>query len=321
MTVKKTGGGAYDPSSRQLYFAAGTAWTPGSPVNWPPNILVAVNDLSSETAERVRLRSHLDRGRRVLLDSGIFWLAQQHRRTRNCSLAESLTLAPEDMDGFAELYDRYVKLVHRYGDRLWGFVELDQGGAVNKRRTRARLEADGITPMPVYHPINDGWDYFDELASGYDRIAMGNVVHAKRGARLRLMHTLWERHRAYPDLWVHVLGITANEWCLAAPPDSCDSSAWLAAVRFPRVITETVQMRPARALGPGFAYDVDDPEAPGRDRTAAYSMCADGVRALNLVWQHATAQTDALLQQPGHPAYLPGEQPLTPQDPEEPPAP
>jgi hypothetical protein len=47
-----------------------------------------------------------------------------------------------------------------YADRLSGYTELDQGGRDHKRRTRTRLHDLGLNPIPVYHPFNDGWDYF-----------------------------------------------------------------------------------------------------------------------------------------------------------------
>jgi hypothetical protein len=310
MTVKQTGGGDYNPATRPLYFAASPEAT-DRPRTWPPSVLVAVNEVFTESAEAVNLTGHLDAGRRVLLDSGIFWLTQRHSRAHGCTLPEALQLAPEEIDGFAELYDRYVELVGRYGDRLWGFIEPDQGGAANKRRTRARLEGDGIIPMPVYHPLNDGWAYFDEIASGYDRICLGNMVQMPRATRLRLVHTVWERRRAYPGLWVHVLGLTATEWCISAPPDSCDSSKWLAPVRFGEISTESAMLRTTKYLGPQFAYDVAAP-APGRDRPSSVDMCADAVTNRNLVWQHATRRVSELLGQGNCPAYLPGETPPEP---------
>ena len=62
------------------------------------------------------------------------------------------------------------------------------------------LEQMGLRPIPVYHPFNDGWDYFDYLAERYDRICFGNVVQADRETRKRLVATAWERHRKYPHL-------------------------------------------------------------------------------------------------------------------------
>jgi hypothetical protein len=261
VTVKNTGGGTFDPSARPLYFAAGTNWT-GNAVRWPRHVLVAVNDILNPADEQKLLVQHLDDGRIVLLDSGIFWLTNQHKRAHGVTMDEALALPPEEIDGFDELFTRYVQVVKRYGDRLWGWTELDQGGAVNKRRTRARLEAEGITPIPVYHPLNDGWDYFDELAAGYDRMCFGNIVQASRPSRVRLLHTMWERHRAYPDLWIHILGLTANEWCMSVPPDSCDSSTWLSPLRWPAVRTETAMLRKTRDLGARFSYDIDNPDTP-----------------------------------------------------------
>jgi hypothetical protein len=145
---------------------------------------------------------------------------------------EALALPPADIDGFDWLWDGFLKVHGWLGARAWGYIELDQGGAVNKRITRQRLHDEGVNPMPVYHPLNDGWDYFDELASQYDRICMGNVVQASPQLRVRLFHTLAERHRTYPDLWVHCLGMTPNQWANALPFDSCDSSTWLSMVRW-----------------------------------------------------------------------------------------
>lgn len=303
MNVKRTGGGTFDPAGRPLYFAAGLDWTGGMP-RWPPYVLVAVNDMPTESDERERLQVHLDAGRSVLLDSGIFWLTNQHKRAHGVTMDDALGLAPEEIDGFEELYGRYVQLVRRYGDRLWGYIELDQGGAANKRRTRARLEAEGITPMPVYHPLNDGWDYFDELARGYDRICFGNIVQAALPVRLRLLHTMWERHRSYPDLWIHVLGLTASEWMLSAPPDSCDSSAWLYPLRWSSIKTESAMLRKTRGLGPGFRYN---PGFTGAASGDSFSMCADAVTAMNMIWKaiDIAAGRTAI-----HPPLLPGETPL-----------
>ncbi|MFF4819865.1 hypothetical protein ACFY2K_35415 [Kitasatospora sp. NPDC001309] len=292
--VKRTGGGVFDPADRHLYFAAGDS------EHYPHHVLLATNDLLTAGHER-RLVELLDAGHRVLLDSGIFWLTNQYKRAHGVSMDEALRLAPEEIDGFDGLYARYVELVRRHGDRLWGYIELDQGGRDNKIRTRARLEGEGLAPIPVYHPLVDGWDYFDELAQQYDRICFGNVVQAPAPVRLRLLHTLWERHRQYPDLWVHVLGLTVNEWCLAVPPDSCDSSTWLGPLRWPDVRVDSALLRKVGVIDRGFAYDLDQPAHPTRGRTACCLMCAQTVDATTTVWRIARTTRDELLGQPSYP--------------------
>ncbi|MFD7450356.1 hypothetical protein [Kitasatospora sp. NPDC059827] len=292
--VKRTGGGAFDPADRHVYFAAGDS------EHYPHHVLLATNDLLTAGHER-RLVELLDAGHQVLLDSGIFWLTNQYKRAHGVSMDEALRLAPEEIDGFDDLYARYVELVRRHGDRLWGYIELDQGGRDNKIRTRARLEDEGLTPIPVYHPLVDGWDYFDELAQQYDRICFGNVVQAPAPVRLRLLHTLWERHRQYPDLWVHVLGLTVNEWCLAVPPDSCDSSTWLGPLRWPDVRVDSALLRKVGVIDRGFAYDLDQPAHPTRGRTPCCLMCAQTVDATTTVWRVARTTRDELLGQPSYP--------------------
>ncbi|GAA3587904.1 hypothetical protein GCM10022222_85630 [Amycolatopsis ultiminotia] len=97
-----------------------------------------------------------------------------------------------------------------------------------------------------------GWDYFDQLAAGYDRLCFGNVVQATHPTQVRLLHTMWERGRQYPQRCIHVLGPSACEWCLPCPPDSCDSSSWLNSLRYPAVRTESAGLR--RLGEPGHRF-------------------------------------------------------------------
>lgn len=226
-----TAGGAYDPNDRHVYFLAASADRQQFGASQHPYLLIAVNELQHGQALDY-LEGWLDQGCRVLLDSGIFWMTNQHARAHDVSMDVALGLPPEAIDGFTKLWDQYLELVERFGDRLWGYIELDQGGRDCKRETRAKLHALGLRPIPVYHPLLDGWDYFDELAAEYDRVCFGNVVQANAETRRRLLMTAWERHREYPDLWIHLLGLTPNEWLHALPVDSCDSSTWLNVVRW-----------------------------------------------------------------------------------------
>ncbi|MFJ1706826.1 hypothetical protein [Kitasatospora sp. NPDC088346] len=282
--VLPTAGGTFDPAERPIYFTAG-----GGEYNAGPYVLTAVNELMGDAEER-RLRGLLDAGNRVLLDSGIFWLTNRHRRAHGVSMDEVLALPPENIDGFEELRERYVYLARTYEDRLWGYIELDQGGLVHKRAQRASLQELGLSPIPVYHPLVDGWDYFDELASQYDRICVGNIVQASAPVRLRILHTLWERRRAYPHLWMHALGLTANEWCLPLAPDSCDSSSWLAPLRWNHQRIETAMLRRVGNLPAGFRY------APGDTTSyeAAARICADAAAALGRSWHHAAHRMEDL---------------------------
>lgn len=238
--VKATTGGTFDRDADPIYFLATSPGTMhGLTVASPEprlaeHVLVAVNELeSASTIEE--LGRTLDSGAKVLMDSGVFALSTGHAKVHGLTMDQALSLAPDEIDGFDRLYDRYCSLVERFRDRLWGVIEIDQGGAVNKRLTRARLEADlpGFVPMPVYHPLNDGWDYFDEVAGSYDRICCGNVVQANVALRTRLLATFYERAAVYPYLWIHVLGYTPTGTTSSVPPQgSCDSSSWLTSTRW-----------------------------------------------------------------------------------------
>jgi len=229
--VKRTTGGKYDPDAHPVYFlAAGPTQLLEETSH--QHVLCAVNEVkrgkSLEAFDRL-----LDE-RCVLLDSGIFNLAMTHAREHGVSHDVALALPPDQIDGFDRLWDRYLELATRHADRLWGVIELDQGGRANKPITRARIEAEaGIVPMPVYHPLLDGWGYYDDLAGEYDRLCFGNLVKASPPVRLRLIWTAMQRARAYPGLWTHLLGVTPNQNLIASSwRGSCDSSSWKTNVRW-----------------------------------------------------------------------------------------
>lgn len=231
--ARATAGSTYDPDEGFIYFLAGNALDP-SHISAPAHrySLMAVTDVDSGNGV-LELEGRLRYGHKLLLDSGIFWLTQRHAKAHGVHMDEALGLHPSQIDGFDWLYETYCELVTKYEDKLWGYIELDQGGAERKRETRARLEADGFRPIPVYHPLNDGWDYFDELCQGYDRICVGNIVQAPPAVRKRIIATIWERRRAYPDVWIHLLGFTPNEFVTAYPAcNSCDSSSWVYSLRY-----------------------------------------------------------------------------------------
>lgn len=228
--VTATTGGKFDPSAGLTYFLAGVI-TDIDRIS-QPHILIAVNEVSGR--RDWDLVDRLCDERNVLLDSGIFSLAMAHARARDVSFGDARGLAPEEIDGFDELWDRYGQLVDRFGERLWGGIELDQGGREHKSRTRGRVETEfGFVPIPVYHPLLDGWDYYDTLASGYDRISVGELVGAPTPVRIRLVWTAAERAQDYPYLWTHLLGVTPSSSIVSVRfRGSCDSSSWVNGVRW-----------------------------------------------------------------------------------------
>jgi hypothetical protein len=285
---KKTGGGTYDPNEQPVYFIASGPTQLQTAREITRHLLIAVNELDSPKS-RDEFEKMLDSGAQVFLDSGIFNLTNKHSRTHNVPMDVALALAPDEIDGFDRLWNNYCEIITRFSDRLWGFIELDQGGAVNKRITRARIEKEtGLVPIPVYHPLNDGWDYFDEICSEYDRICFGNIVQAKQFVRKRLIQTLYERQRQdHPDTWIHVLGFSPNEWVHAAPwYGSCDSSSWLANVRW--AANHKSQAANKRfgifVYGMRYKYGSEYTDDDGYERAIAFAG-AQGGRFLEETWR------------------------------------
>jgi hypothetical protein len=269
--MKETGGNWQKDRWPVYFLAIGMFMVPAIPERCD-DLLVPVNDITGDDghegmAELVRQKKNL------LLDSGVYWLATQHAERNGLSMNEALSLAPDKVDGFDKLFSSYVDIVRRYEGSWWGYIELDQGGLENKRKTRRRLEAMGLAPIPVYHPINDGWDYFDELAQEYDRICLGNVVMASAGMRKRLLATIWERRRKYPHLWVHALGMTPSDLLVAYPMSSCDSSSWYSAVRWARYNVASAG-KPMGQLVDGFVYSRGHDVDGDRGHRKARKLCA-----------------------------------------------
>lgn len=242
--ILHTTGGTFDPDEGYDFFLASNPeyhekaiFSYGSDY---PNLLVAVNDLGARGSLDA-LDSLLDRGCKILIDSGVFNLTMGHARTHGMTMDQALILPPDELDGFDELYDRYCTIAARYADRAWGMIEIDAGGPQVKPVTRARIVADtGITPIPVIHLRSDGWDYYDTVASSHDRVCMGNLVKAAPSDREKLFEALSERSRRdHPGVWHHLLGVSPTRMLAACPiKGSSDSSSWLAASRWS--ITGTV---------------------------------------------------------------------------------
>lgn len=287
--MKRTGGN-WDPKEPPVYFIASNVESLVSGAKAHTHLLVAVNELGSQ-ANVDQIKRFVDEGYKVFIDSGVFWLTNEHARKHNMRMDEVLALAPTAIDGFDELYQRYSSLIADIGDRVWGYIEIDQGGKENKRKTRAKLEKQGFRPIPVYHPLVDGWDYFDELATKYDRICFGNVVQADPPTRKRLIATAWERRRQYPNLWIHLLGVTPSELLAAFPINSCDSSTWLRLARWASDFRSTTCNRrlwPVEGLRYDYEAEPDDPAVGHRKvrRVGAYEghMAMRTMRAMASEW-------------------------------------
>jgi len=194
-------------------------------------ILVPITSIKSK-ADLARVRGWIASGVKVLLDSGVFELCSAHARDNGIQLTEALGLPPEQVDGFAGLLDHYTRVGKELSGEAFALVEIDLGGKVRKRETRASLEAMGLKIAPVFHPILDGWEYLDELAETHSIIMCGNMVDANRADRCGALSRMLEWKGRHPGVWLHLLGVTPSPMSVALPIDSCDSSAWASAIRW-----------------------------------------------------------------------------------------
>lgn len=218
----------------------------------------------------------------VLIDSGIFDLIMQHSNKHKLDFNQTLGLQPHEIDGFDNLWLRYIRALEQYGEQSWGYIEMDIGGKETKCRLRAKLESMGFNPIPVYHPLNDGWDYFDYLAENYDRICVGNISQANQPTKLRIISTVWQRKQKYPHLWIHLLGYTPNEWAHAYPCESSDSSSWLSSVKYPTGLNETADGANLGSVFRELQYELDAEPRSNKGRNKGIKL-ASYVEVLHMI--------------------------------------
>lgn len=282
----KTGGATFDPDAGPIVFVAANVESLEVAHTVNSSILVSVAEWTRATDGLVD--GWLGAGCDVFIDSGIFTLTMQHARAHGVSMDRALALAPSEIDGFGELRAEYMRIVGKFGARAWGYVELDQGGRENKIETRAGLEGEGLRPVPVYHPLNDGWEYFDYLAERYDRICLGNIVGASTADRAAIIYTVAERRKAHPGLrWIHGLGLGIHPLMVSPALNSADASSWLAAVRWHGAAKEYGFSTSVDAVRDDLTYDMladahsDKGHKKARRLSAyQYAMLGHNLRAL-----------------------------------------
>lgn len=169
---------------------------------------------------------------KVLLDSGAFGLALRYARDKGIPLATALASPVHQIDGYDIMLSNWRKVVSTCGDALWGYIELDLGGRDQKRRTREILELEGFSPIPVFHALSDGWDYFDELVERYERICVGNLAQARDDKRKEIFRMIEQRRVGTSVKWIHYLGVSPTRSFVSSPVESCDSTSYYSDIMY-----------------------------------------------------------------------------------------
>ena len=306
--VVRTGGGRFDPDEDFVFFIAMNSIAIGVPYH--PWTLLGVDALMGN-AGMAELRARTSQSTsKTFLDSGVFHLATRHAEAHGLTMDEALRVAPEQIDQFDRFLAKYIEVVRQFQDSLWGYVELDQGGVEGKRKTRALLESEGLRPIPVYHPLNDGPDYLDELLERYDRICVGNVVMAEADTRRALLSMVWERRRRCKrKVWLHALGYTPNQFFNAYPFNSADSSSHVMAVRFVDTMCSGRAMLAqfGGLSGDGYRYDSEDLQHVERGLPKKRVVLSWIARTEVEAWRRQWADLERVLDAERWPAPLAGE--------------
>lgn len=233
MSLKRTDG-AWDPSGPFRYFCS-IPFRAGS-----PRTCFRVSDSHLFTPDRISGGAALEmiidavrsRASTMLVDSGVFGIASAASKATGRPLPECFATPYRQLDGWQGHWKRWTKVIDLLREDCWGYVEIDLGGVEGKRETREWVEEQGYRPIPVFHALADPWDYFEELAGTYDRIAIGNLVQASEALRFRILRRIRESRKGMPVRWIHALGVYPYAAFLACPTESCDASSPSAPLQF-----------------------------------------------------------------------------------------
>jgi hypothetical protein len=206
------------------------------------SILVALNHTGTSVkngrlqnstgfAELVRMAE--DHGIRLFIDSGAysFVVAEAARRNSDVQsmfMSDDLTRTPE----FDEQKQHFMAFLDAFGEKVWGYCELDIGSVERRTEVRQDFIDAGHTPIPAFRALFDPLSYAEELLSTYDRLCFAGLVNAPRVHRTRIMWWFSMLAKKHPQCYVHSLGMKPTRELTSLGFHSCDSTTFLNLCQF-----------------------------------------------------------------------------------------
>ena len=276
MTKRRTHGN-WDPGHEKMIFLAGSEDISGSKQESfdqdstdhlahkkTVNILYSLRDFTRNSF-LAGITIGVERFHAILLDSGVFGISMDYAKAQNISPDKAITTPLRNIPGWPAFFDYYVEAVTAVKDAVWGYVELDLGGREQKIETRARLEAIGLAPIPVWHPLSDGLDYGRHLIDTYDRVCVGNIGKSDRETRKVILQAVTLAQRG-PRTWIHALGLGPTNFVTGYRFNSMDATSFLGAMRW--------KYRAGYSLMHPFIRHERyfDPEVEGSEHAVAYAF-------------------------------------------------
>lgn len=221
--------GNWDKSEKGIYFLALSgveAKRPAAPFRRQISALAELGVLkSSHDIERL-----VKIYKRVMVDSGVFSIVNAFAKRAGISFNEAFSQKLADIPKSDQFLRQYIDVCTAAKNcGAWGFVEIDLGGKDEKIKTRQLLHDNGLSPIPVYHPLVDGPEYLDYLIDNYDRICISNLVQSLPYTRSVLVSYAYRKIMEKPPEqrpYIHFLGVGASVQFLHFHLGSCDASSW-----------------------------------------------------------------------------------------------
>lgn len=132
--------------------------------------------------------------------------------------------------------EEYVEFIKRHGRRFTIYANLDViGDFAASMRNQRRMEALGVSPVPVFHMSapQESYASLDALCAEYDYIALGGLAGKNFSAPQKIAHLdkCWQligaHFRRGHQVKVHGFGVTQMAFLERYPFYSVDSTTWI----------------------------------------------------------------------------------------------
>lgn len=128
--------------------------------------------------------------------------------------------------------DDYAAWLVKYGAAFEAYANLDVKGDIDASlRNQEYLEAQGLSPIPVFH-MQEPWEVLDDMVAKYPYIALGGMAGGPSGHKSTMRWLIQCFRKAQGKSVFHGFGMTNIAQMKAFPWYSVDSSSWTSAARY-----------------------------------------------------------------------------------------
>ena len=141
----------------------------------------------------------------------------------------------------------YMSYIKKHINEIKVYANLDVIGSAEKTwENQAIMEAEGLNPLPVFHPMSDPVKYLHRCLDNYEYFAVGGIAHkgASGPMRREILDGVWNiltHNDGMPKAKVHGFGVTDTVLLHRYPFFSVDSSSWVYRGRYGMIVVPQIK--------------------------------------------------------------------------------